>query len=98
MAVTERHLAYATRAVSSEWTATQRSPGAASEQAAQPISSPSTPACSSSKAKVAGSKSDAYQIYNRPTAQLRAVLARVYASRRQLNSVFDRHDFFRGIP
>ena len=45
-----------------------------------------------------GWKSDAYQIYNRPTAKQRAVLARVYASRRRLNYVFDRHDFFRGIP
>ena len=45
-----------------------------------------------------GWKSDAYQIYNRPTAKQRAVLARVYASRRRLNCVFDRHDFFRGIP
>ena len=45
-----------------------------------------------------GWKSDAYQIYNRPTDAQRAALARVYAERRRIHDKFDRHDFFRGIP
>ena len=45
-----------------------------------------------------GWKSDAYQIYNRPTDAQRAALARVYAERRRILDKFDRHDFFRGIP